>query len=32
MTILVVEPGKKPEVREMDGSLSSMQEIVGGTI
>ena len=32
MKILVVEPGKKPEPREIDGSLKSMQEIVGGTI
>ena len=32
MIILVVEPGKKPEVRSIDGSLTSMQEIVGGTI
>ena len=32
MRILVVEPGKKPEVRDIDGSLKSMQEIVGGTI
>ena len=32
MRILVVEPGKKPEAKEIDGSLTSMQEIVGGTI
>lgn len=32
MKILVVEPGKKPEIRDIDGSLKSMQEIVGGTI
>ena len=32
MKILVVEPGEKPEVREIDGSLKSMQEIVSGTI
>ena len=32
MRILLVEPGKKPVVREIDGSLKSMQELVGGTI
>ena len=32
MRILVVEPGKKPEVREINGSLESLQKIVGGTI
>ena len=32
MRILVVEPGRKPSVREIDGSLKSMQELVGGTI
>ena len=32
MRILVIEPGQKPEVREIDGSLESMQEIVGGLI
>ena len=32
MRILVVEPERKPEVREIDGSLKSMQEIVGGLI
>ena len=32
MRILVVEPGCRPEVREIDGSLKSMQEIVGGLI
>lgn len=32
MRILVVEPGKKPEIRDIDGSLTSMQKIVGGTI
>ena len=32
MRILVVEPGKKPEAKEIDGSLTSMQKIVGGTI
>ena len=32
MRILVVEPERRPEVREIDGSLESMQEIVGGWI
>ena len=32
MRILVVEPGKQPEEREIDGSLESMQQIVGGLI
>ena len=32
MRVLVVEPEHKPEVREIDGSLESMQEIVGGLI
>ncbi len=32
MRILAVEPGRKPEAREIDGSLKSMQEIVGGFI
>ena len=32
MRILVVEPERRPEVREIDGSLRSMQEIVGGLI
>lgn len=32
MKILVVEPGKAPEVKEIDGSLESMQEVVGGYI
>lgn len=30
MRILVIEPEHRPEVREIDGSLKSMQEIVGG--
>lgn len=30
--VLVVEPGKTPEVREIDGSLESFQKIVGGYI
>ena len=32
MKILVAEPGKTPEVKEIDGSLESMQEVVGGYI
>lgn len=32
MKILVVEEGKLPVVREIDGSLESMQRIVGGLI
>ena len=32
MRVLVVEPERRPEVREIDGSLESMQEIVGGLI
>lgn len=30
MRVLVVEPERRPEVREIDGSLKSMQDIVGG--
>lgn len=32
MRVLVVEPARKPEVREINGTLESMQEIVGGLI
>lgn len=32
MKILVIEPGRKPDIREIDGSLKRMQELVGGTI
>ena len=32
MRILVVEPERRPEIREIDGSLRSMQEVVGGWI
>ena len=32
MKILVVEPMKTPTVQEIDGSLRSMQRIVGGDI
>ena len=32
MTVLAVMPGKKPVKMELNGSLKSMQEFVGGTI
>lgn len=32
MQVVVVEPEKKPEVREIGDSLESMQKIVGGLI
>ena len=32
MKILVVEPGKEPKIKEIDGNLESMQKIVGGYI
>ena len=32
MQVVVVEPKKKPEVREIGDSLESMQKIVGGPI
>ena len=32
MQILVIKPRQKPEVQEIDGTLESMQEIVGGLI
>lgn len=32
MQILVVEPERRPEVREIDDSLKTMQQIVGGYI
>lgn len=32
MQVLVVEPERRPELKEIDGSLKSMQEIVGGLI
>lgn len=32
MKILVIERGKDPEVKEIDGSLEDMQQIVGGYI
>lgn len=30
--VLFIPCGKKPEIREIDGSLKSMQELVGGLI
>lgn len=32
LTVLVVEPGKQPCVKRIDGSLSSMQVVVGDFI
>lgn len=32
MRVLVIEPARKPEVREISGTLESMQEVVGGLI
>ncbi len=32
MRVLVVEPERRPEVQEIDNSLTTMQEIVGGLI
>lgn len=32
MRVLVVEPERRPEVREIDDSLKAMQDIVGGLI
>lgn len=32
MKILMIEPGKKPEEVEIEGSLKSMQSLVGGMI
>lgn len=32
MKVLVVEPLKRPQVKEINGTLRAMQEIVGGTI
>ena len=32
MRVLVVEPERRPEIREIDGSLESMQKIVDGYI
>ena len=30
MRVLVVEPERRPELREIDGSLGAMEEVVGG--
>ena len=32
MKVIMMEPSKKAEVKEIDGSLSNMQDIVGGWI
>ena len=32
MRVLIVEPEHRPEVKEIDGSLKAMQDIVGGLI
>lgn len=32
MRVLIVEPERRPEVREIEDSLNAMQEIVGGLI
>ena len=32
MTVLAVQPGEKPVKLELEGTLKSMQEFVGGTI
>lgn len=32
MRILLVEPGRKPEIREIDGELHTIQDLVGGMI
>lgn len=32
ITVVVKEPGKTPEVKEIDDTLESMQEVVGGYI
>ena len=32
MCVLIVEPKRRPEVKEINGSLKSMQEVVGGLI
>lgn len=32
ITIVVKEPGKTPEVKEIDDTLEAMQEVVGGYI
>lgn len=32
MRILIVEPGRRPKVREIDGTVEAMREIVGGEL
>lgn len=32
MKVLMIEPGKKPRMAEIDGSLEGMQKVVGGYI
>ena len=32
MRVLIVEPERRPKVKEIDGSLESMQKVVGGYI
>lgn len=32
MKVLVIKPENKPQVQEIDGTLESMQSLVGGTI
>ena len=32
MRVLIIEPLKEPYVKDIDGSLETMQKIVGGTI
>ena len=32
MTVLLIEPGKRPRTAEIDGSLEGMQKMVGGLI
>lgn len=32
MQVVIVEPEKKPVVQNIDDTLTSMQQIVGGTI
>jgi hypothetical protein len=32
MEVMAVEPGKHPYIKNIDGSLESMQKIVGGMI
>lgn len=32
MRIVVVNPGRKPKVQEIDGTVEAMRELVGGTL